>query len=83
MIDQNGHERTELIQGREWKDVTKSRKKVDTVDTLLTKLYVKQLKDKIRAAEKAGDAQLLKLFVLMLLIAVAAFLIQGRINFFK
>ena len=53
------------------------------MDTLLTKLYVKQLKDKIRAAEKAGDAQLLKLFVLMLLIAVAAFLIQGRINFFK
>jgi hypothetical protein len=53
------------------------------MDTLQTRLYVKQLKDKIRASEKAGDELLLKLFVLMLLVAIAAFLIQGRINFFK
>jgi hypothetical protein len=61
----------------------KGREKVVVMDTLQTRLYVKQLKDKIRASEKAGDELLLKLFVLMLLVAIAAFLIQGRINFFQ
>ncbi len=45
--------------------------------------YIKQqLRNKINTNNKTGDLLLAQLFVLMLLIIVAAILLQGRFNIF-
>lgn len=47
-----------------------------------TKYQIRQLKEQLKDTNKANDLRLLKLFVLMIVLAVAAALIHGRINFF-
>jgi hypothetical protein len=44
---------------------------------------IKQLKKKIQAAERSEDEQVVKLFALMVLVAVGALLIHGRVNIFQ
>ncbi len=45
-----------------------------------TKLQVKQLKKQIKATNKENDLLLLKLFVLMIFLAVIAAVIHGKIT---
>jgi len=47
-----------------------------------TKSQIKQLKGELKTTNRASDLRLLKLFVLMILLAVMAALVHGRINFF-
>jgi len=44
---------------------------------------IRDLKDELKATNRASDLRLLKLFVLMILLAAIAALIHGRINFFS
>ena len=48
--------------------------------TKQTKREIAQLKDKVRANNKANDAQLLKLTMVLVVVAVAAAIFYGKIQ---
>jgi hypothetical protein len=48
-----------------------------------TQNEIRELKDELKATNRANDLRLLKLFVLMILLAAIAALIHGRIDFFS
>ena len=55
-------------------------KKGDKMSVKDAKLQVKQLKKQIKATNKENDLLLLKLFVLMVFLAVVAAVIHGKIT---
>lgn len=48
-----------------------------------TQNHIRELKEELKAKNRTNDLRLLKLFVLMILLAAIAALINGRINFFS
>ncbi|MHC4569300.1 MAG: hypothetical protein ACYTE3_26535 [Planctomycetota bacterium] len=45
-----------------------------------TKREIQQLKDKVKAGNKANDAQLLKLTIVLVIVAVGAAIFYGKIQ---
>ncbi len=45
-----------------------------------TKMEIQQLKEKVKAGNKANDSQLLKLTMLLVVVAVAAAVFYGKIQ---
>lgn len=45
-----------------------------------TKMEIQQLKDKVKATNKANDAQLLKLTLILVIVTVAAAVFYGKIQ---